>query len=176
MPIGLFGGILGSLALSVTASASQPYRILGTFASAPRTCAVLQAAYTAAISRNAPAYPNDVRAADRTLRLAEIVPEYRAKLGVSASEYEELVEQQATYNTPGFRPNCGWKGIAGPSKDDEGHPTYVTFTSPIFSRNGRIAIVETSFREAGIFGYGLICTVRSKRGSWAAQCSQSWIT
>ena len=176
MPIGLSGSILGSLALSLTASPSQPYRVLGTFASSPRTCAVLQAAYTAAINRNAPAYPNDVRAADRTLRLAQTVPEYRAKLGVSAREYEELVEQQATYNTPGFRPNCNWKGLAGPSKDEEGHPTYVTFTSPVFSKKGRIAVVETSFREVGMFGYGLICTVRSKRGSWMAQCLQSWIT
>ncbi len=176
MLIGLYGTILGFFALSVTASPGQPYRIMGTFASAPRTCAVLQAAYTAAIKRNAPAYPNDVRAADRTLRLAKTSLEYRAKLGISAREYEDLVEQQATYNTPGFRPNCDWKGLAGPSKDDEGHPTYVTFTSPVFSKNGRIAVVETSFREAGIFGYGLICTVRSKRGSWAAQCLDSWIT
>jgi hypothetical protein len=176
MPIGLSGSILGSLALSVTVLPSQPYRVLGTFASAPRTCAVLQAAYTAAINRKAPAYPNDVRAADRTLRLGETVPEYRAKMGVTAQEYEELIEQQATYNTPGFRPNCDWKGLAGPSEDDEGHATYVTFTSPIFSENGRIAVVETSFREAGRYGYGLICTVRSKRGTWVAQCLRSWIT
>ena len=176
MPIGLSGSILGSLALSVTASPSQPYQILGTFASAPRTCAVLQAAYTAAINRNAPAYPNDVRAANRTFRLAETVPEYHAKLGVSAKEYEDFVEQQATYNTPGFRPNCDWKGLAGPLKDDEGHSTYITFTSPIFSKNGRIAVVETSCRETGMFGYGLICTVRLKHSSWVAQCLQSWIT
>ncbi|RDE07082.1 hypothetical protein [Sphingomonas aracearum] len=146
------------------------------FASAPRTCAVLQAAYTAASKGQTPIYPRDVRSDTRVLRLDEFVPEYRAKLALSAAEFAGLTARQAQSDFPHFRPACAWKGDPGPAVDDEGHATFVTFTSPIFSANRKLAMVEVSFREEGTFAYGLICVVRQGRGGWAAQCRGSWIT
>jgi hypothetical protein len=60
-------------------------------------------------------------------------------------------------------------------KNGEGHQTFVTFTSPIFSGDGHVALTEVSFQN-GIFGYGLICVVRSRHGVWSSHCLQSWIT
>jgi hypothetical protein len=176
MPVTFTGIVYGSLALSATTMPNPAFPIVRTFASAPRTCAVLQAAYTAAIKYKVPAYPVDVRADSRALSLDKMVPDYRTELTASQHEFEELIARQDLYSSSNFKPTCTWNGVPGPLKDNEGHATYVTFTSPIFSKNGRLSIVQISFREAGMFGYGLICMVRSKRGVWSAQCLDSWIT
>jgi hypothetical protein len=176
MAVTFTGIVYGSLALSATTMPNSAFPVVRAFASAPRTCAVLQAAYTAAIKYKVPAYPVDVRADSRALSLDKTVPAYRTKLTASQHEFEELIAQQDLYSSSNFKPTCTWNGVPGPLKDNEGHATYVTFTSPIFSKNGRLSIVQVSFREAGMFGYGLICMVRSKLGVWSAQCLDSWIT
>jgi hypothetical protein len=96
-------------------------------------------------------------------------------MAMSAAEFDELVTQEGLYNFDNFRPACDWKGKKGPMTDDERHHTFVTFTSPIFSRSGSLALVEVSFREEGIFGYGLLCTARLSHTTWTAHCLQSWI-
>ena len=176
MPVTFTGIVYGSLALSATTILNPASPVVQTFASAPRTCAVLQAAYTAAIKYKVLAYPVDVRIDYRALSLDKTAPDYRAKLAASPREFDELITRQNLYSSSNFKPTCKWYGVPGPAKDDEGHATHVTFTSPIFSKNGRLSIVQVSFLEDGMFGYGLICVVRSKRGTWAGQCLESWIT
>lgn len=151
-------------------------RVITHFASASHACGVLQAAYTAASGHKALIYPQDVRSDTRVLELDKFAPEYRAKLTLSVREFDELTVQQGLYNFPNFKPVCNWKGDPGPSVDDEGHATFVTFTNPIFANSRRLAIVQVSFREKGTFGYGLICVVRQGRIGWEGQCQNSWIT
>jgi len=170
----IFG--LLSLVFAATLMDEPASGVMTHFASAPQTCAVLQAAYTSASHHKTLIYPRDVRSDTRVLDLDTFVPEYRARLSLSAQEFDELAGQKNQYGFPGFRPVCNWKGDPGPAKDDEGHATFVTFTSPIFSIHREIAIVEVSFREKGIFGYGLLCVVRRGCIGWEAQCQNSWIT
>ncbi|QQV78442.1 hypothetical protein H5J25_07315 [Sphingomonas aliaeris] len=176
MPATLAFSLYGLLAMTAVISPGQSYRIAETFASAPRTCAILQAAYTKAIGGTATAYPNDVRSSSRRLELVKIVPEYRVKMGLSKKEYDDLIVQEASYGSADFRPSCSWKGIAGPAQDAEGHATFVSFTTPIFSTNGRLAVVETSFLERKDFGHGLVCIVRLKDKNWTARCLPGWIS
>ena len=168
-----------SLSLGAAAATPPPQQVppvITHFASAPQTCAVLQAAYTAAIGHKTPVYPHDVRSDSRVLDLAKMVPDYRATLAMSARESDRLAEQENRYSFPNFKPSCAWRGSPGPLADAEGHATFVTFTSPIFSVNRRLAIVEVSFREAGMFGYGMICVVRQQKEAWKGRCQSSWIT
>lgn len=150
-----------------------PGRIIAT---APQTCAVLQAAYTAASRHKTLIYPRDVRSDTRVLNLDKWVPKFRAKLAMSAREFEELEGQEIQYRVPAFKPVCNWKGNPYQSVDEYGHATFVTFTSPIFSNSRKLAVVEVSFRDEGIFGYGMICVVRQGRGGWDSQCQNSWIS
>lgn len=168
-----------SLALGMTAASVLPEqgpRAITRFVSAGRTCAVLQAAYTAATQHKALIYPQEVRSGARMLKLDKMVPEYRAKLALTAREFNDLAVQENRYSVSNFNPICKWKGVPGPSADDERHATFVTFTSPIFSTSKRLAILDVSFRETGIFGYGLICVVRKRHEGWEGKCQMSWIT
>lgn len=165
------------LATAIANPMSEPkLRLTGSFASASQTCKVVQAAYTAAAGHRTLIYPPDIRSDHRMLDLNGTVPDYRARLALSAGEFEGLAQEQDRYNFPNFRPACEWKGGPGPAVDDEGHATFVTFTSPIFATTRRLAVVEVSFREKGIFGYGLICIVRRRHGDRKADCIRSWIT
>jgi len=175
MPVTFPAIIYGALALSSTTMSSPASPVVRTFASAPRTCAVLQAAYTAAIKHKVLAYPVDVRADSRPLSLDKTVSDYRAKLAVSPREFDELIARQNLYSSSKFKPTCAWNGVPGPLIDGDQPRTYVTFTSPVFSKSGRLSIVQVSFLGEGWFGYGLICIVRSKRGVWSGQCLESWI-
>lgn len=97
-------------------------------------------------------------------------------MALSAEEFDEITGQEESYSFENFKPFCKWKGKAGLTTDHEGHLRFVTFTSPIFSRNGNLALVEVSFREEGIFGYGLMCTARLSHTTWTAHCVESWIS
>ena len=145
------------------------------FAAAPRTCAVLQAAYTAAIGARTPAYPIDVRMERTPNGSAGIISGDGTNLGLTPAKSGDLVARQDIYRDSSFNPHCVWKGSAGPAIDEEGHDTYITFSSPIFSTDGKIALVEVSTRGKGTFGYGVKCVVRSKRHRWSARCQRSWV-
>lgn len=176
MPMSEFVAALGLLVSSI-AGQPEPLHQLESTVPPLEICAVLQTAYTAAIKRDTPAYPTDVRPSTRRLDdLEKFVPNYRVRMAMSEKEFDELAGRESIYSVDQFKPTCDWKGQARPTNDDEGHHTFVTFTNPIYSKNARLALVEVSFREEGIFAYGLICTVRSTRGIWSAQCLQSWIT
>jgi hypothetical protein len=175
----LVSTVVTVLALIAPSAAAKPkllLRPMQTFASAPRTCAVLQAAYTAAIGQDATAYPKEVGPSRHILDdLRTFTPDYRGRLPLSAKEFEELATRQSIYHVENFKPICDWQGKGVAMKNDEGHQTFVTFTSPIFSRDGHVALTEVSF-QYGAFGYGLICVARSRHEAWSARCLQSWIT
>lgn len=147
-----------------------------TFASAARTCDVLQAAYTATTNSRSTAYPPDVQTASRILSVLSWTPDFKASLSLSSQEFEDMAGNATAYAVPNFKPACEWKGTRGAATDEKGHATYVTFTAPIFAKTGRLALVEVSFREQGSFGYGLICVVRRPQSTWSATCVRNWIT
>jgi hypothetical protein len=169
--------LLGMSTSLASGALIDPIAAIGpTFASAPRTCTVLQAAYTAAIKYNAAAYPTDVRAAWHIMDVTRLTREYRSEIGLTPSEFKAVSGRQNSYHDLGFKPNCPWKGIPGPAKDEEGHSTHVTFSSPVFSDDHHLAVIETSFLEEGTSGYGFICVARLAHGTWSARCASSWIT
>lgn len=167
-----------SLALGTAAATlSHAPRLVAATAAAGQTCAVMQAAYTAALPAGTKRiHPREVRSEPRALELDKFVPEYRARLALSAKEFDELAIQAQHHAASKIKPDCRWNGSPSDSIDDEGHPAFVTFTDPIFSGNGRLAILQVSFREDGPFGYGLVCVVRQRRKVWRGQCQNSWIT
>lgn len=170
------GWSLSLLAVGAIGQPSAPEQPVTTFASAPSTCAVLQAAYTTAVNRTAPAYPPDIRASDRGLiKIGLIEPTYRTRLELTENEATDLSAQQDVYDDKTFKPSCRWSGQIGPNVDDEGHSAFVTFTSPVFSKDRHLALVEVSFGEEGIFGYGFLCTTRFLNHAWSARCLSSWI-
>lgn len=139
------------------------------------TCKVLEVAYTAAIGSAVPAYPLDIRPSHRSLDLGGIVKEYQAKFALEPGEFEDLKSKQAAYKVDGFRPLCVPTAKPVQKLDKEGHVQSVSFTSPVFSSDGRVSVVEVSFHEKG-FGYGMMCIARRTSATWVADCHGSWIT
>lgn len=102
------------LGLALAASTPQHERLpqLATsFASAPRTCAVLQAAYTVASRQTRLSYPKDVRTDTRILQMQKSDPDFRSGLALSPQEKDELADQGSRYDFPNFKPSCKWNGL-----------------------------------------------------------------
>ncbi|MDP5277697.1 hypothetical protein Q9Q95_02070 [Sphingomonas sp. DG1-23] len=142
---------------------------------APDICGVLEVAYAAAIESRVPASPVDVQPSWRELALEKFVPDFIARTTLSKGEVADLVAHQGMHREKGFRALCLWQARPMPAKDYEGHQMKVSFSSPIFSGDMRLAVVEVSFQEPG-FGYGSFCVLRGGRGAWSAQCHPDWIT
>ena len=143
---------------------------------AAETCKVLEAAYTVASGSKVPAYPTDVRPLSHPLELRKFVPDYKARMPLDRREFDDLASREDAYKVAEFQPRCVPTASPSPRKDDEGHDQFVSFTNPIFSTDGALALVEVSFREKVRFGYGMLCVVRRAKGGWTARCLQSWIT
>ncbi|WP_260599815.1 hypothetical protein [Sphingomonas endolithica] len=153
-----------------------PARARPTFEAASRTCRVLEAAYTAATNSKAHVHPVDVRPSWRSLEPSKFVPDYAARRALTDLELADLASREDRYRSDAFKPLCDWLGEPHPHVDDEGHRMAVSYTSPIFSSDGGLALVEVSFREEGHFGYGSVCIVRAAGKTWSARCWPSWIT
>jgi len=104
--------------------------------------------------------------------LDDFVPDYRAEMAVSPQEFADLASRQHHYSVARFKPNCDWVGTAIPAENEITTEAYGTFTNPVFSTKGDLALVEVSF---GTF-YGVNCAVRSSGGTWRADCLRSWIS
>jgi hypothetical protein len=141
----------------------------------PDICGVLESAYTVAIESKTPASPIDVQPSWRSLELEEFVPDYPVRATIPKREFDDLISRQARHRDEKFRPLCVWRAKPVEARDYDGHRMTVSFTSPIFSTDEKLALVEVSFRESG-FGYGKICIVRGGRSKWSAECHDSWIT
>lgn len=157
--------------LSVVASLPHESATVG------QTCRVLEVAYTAAIKSSVPAYPRDILPSDRAVDLRAFHADYRADLPLTSAEFEGLAGRQRLYAAEAYRPVCVPASVPSVRNDSEGHVQYASFTSPIFSSDGSIAVTEVSFREgAGGFGYGMFCVARRSGVAWSAICVGSWIS
>ncbi|HTU11714.1 MAG TPA: hypothetical protein VMG08_12550 [Allosphingosinicella sp.] len=160
------------LALASAALGPAPPAIIDS--TSHETCRVLEATYTAAIESWRLAAPVDVRRSDRRLELDRFDAGYIGRLPLTPSEFDALRTRQDRSGPIGFRPRCAWDGFPTPAVH-EGHRLWVTFTEPIFSADGDLALVEASFHLRG-FGYGRMCVVRRTASGWAARCLPSWVT
>lgn len=139
-------------------------------------CRAMEAAYTAAIQSRTLGYPTAVEAGWRAIEMRKIVPEYRAELPLSSTEFEGLAQREHLYAIEHYKPRCRWEGKPNPSSDYDGHGMFVSFTNPIMSKDGRLALVEVSFDSRKGFGYGSMCVARAAGSKWSAHCISSWIT
>lgn len=144
-------------------------------APANRTCAVLQAAYARASGHRALASADHVGVAPHLIKLNKVVPEFRAQLWASSQEFDDLASQEALRNRSDIMPICKWQRVRSVARAPNKPFTIIIFTNPVFSTNGKLAIVEASFYERGGFGRGVMCVVR-KATVWTARCVESWIT
>ncbi|MEN3749582.1 hypothetical protein TPR58_20585 [Sphingomonas sp. HF-S3] len=143
------------------------------------TCRIIEAAYTAAIGSDHLAYPRDIDPSIRVIDLTQFVPDYRKRLAMNATEFNGLAARQSLYAQEKYRPLCMPVSDPAPRVDEEGHLHRVSFTHPIVSANGMLAITEVSFQEPGgarAFGYGMMCVVRRGAAGWTAKCVDSWVT
>lgn len=140
----------------------------------PNACPVLEAAYTAAISSRRPAAPVDVRPSSRSLELERFVPDYVTRMALEPGEFEDLVSRDHSGEGTPFQPDCRWDGAPTPAPHE--HEMWVSFTHPLFSTDGRLALVEVSFFESGGWGFGQMCIVRRSDAGWSARCLESWIS
>nr|WP_315381185.1 hypothetical protein [uncultured Sphingomonas sp.] len=146
-------------------------------ATSGQTCRVLEASYTAAIKSSVQAYPRNIVPSSRTVDLREFHADYRAGLPLKTAEFADLAGRQNLYAVQDYRPVCVPASVPAVRKDAEGHVQHTSFTSPIFSSDGHIAVTEVSFREAGGgFGYGMFCVARRSGMAWSATCVGSWVT
>jgi hypothetical protein len=172
------------LAWSIVLAGLVPSIASARQADADMACVVLEAAYARAIGSDGPAYPADIRPSWRTIDLAKWTPQFKerfafTRLALNAAEFDDLAAHEQTYAIPDYRPSCA--PAVGPSRkeDAQGHRQFVSFTAPVFSSDLALAIVEVSFQEEGIFGYGMVCTVRNAAGGqakWTARCLDSWVS
>ena len=141
------------------------------------TCKVLEAAYTAAIGSAVPAFPRDIRPAWRTLLPSKFKSPYPTTHALTAGEVRDLIANDPAYQFEKYRPACPFTATPSSKADADGHEEFISFTSPIYSSNHRLALVEISFEhKTGGFGYGSLCVVRWAEAGWTARCGPSWIT
>lgn len=171
----VFAKIAISSLLLIGLTQSSPRSQSGTLFT-PTACRVIEAAYAAAVESKVAVYPAHIRRSTRSLELKEFVPDYRARLALDVGEFEDLAAREGQYDRVAFQPRCDWQGKAVRMIDEERHPIVVSFTNPIFSTNGRLALVEASFMTQGRFGYGMLCIARTTGGAWSAHCQDSWIS
>jgi hypothetical protein len=139
----------------------------------PATCALLQAAYMAAMDDSETAYPASIAPARQELmQLDQFVPKYREAMELAPGEFEDLEASQKRGKQGGFVPECAWKGKATSlGKEEGGTPT--SFSRPILSSDNRLALVEVSYSQ-GISAHGSLCILRFAAVGWRGRCLPSW--
>jgi len=147
-----------------------------------KTCAVLQSAFmTASDVRTGKTYdgkfyPKVIHASAEQLNLKGFHAEYRSRMALSPAEFAELSQREAADEGSSFQPNCRWPGKPTVIRNHADGYGYVSFTKPVFSRLGDLALVQVSIYETYRFGHGDLCVVRHSRGRWTAKCQPSWIS
>lgn len=142
-----------------------------------RVCDVLEAAYSASVKSRDPTYPRTlIQSRLPPTLLAQYVAEYKAQLPLSSPEFDDLKSRQQSYMLHSYLPDCKWKGVAnhvGEGADDWS----TSFSNPIFSKSGKLALVDVSFYEGRFsFAHGSTCVVRKIGRIWDAKCIAGWIT
>lgn len=106
--------------------------------------------------------------------LAGNLDTYLRGTSLTGPEVADLKRQAARHDFGGYQPDC--EGFGKPVAIVEGRQTMTSeFTRPLFSSDGRIAVVAWSLKSGGRWGHGYLCIVRKSGVTWTAVCQNSWI-
>jgi len=106
--------------------------------------------------------------------LAHNLDTYLRGASLTALEIADLRRQAAQHEFGGYRPAC--EGFGQPVAVVEGGQTMTSeFTRPLFSSDGKIAVVAWSLKSGGRWGHGYLCIARKSGVSWTATCRDTWI-
>lgn len=140
---------------------------------APTSCALLQAAYTAFIRADEPAYPVDLGPARKEPTLIDMLADHAPeRVGLTADEARDLAERQREGQSKTFAPACTWTGKASQPRTQSLDMT-ASFAEPILSSDRTLAFVEVS-ASRGIYAHGSLCIMRRTDGAWNGKCFFSW--
>ena len=93
---------------------------------------------------------------------------------LTAVEIADLKRQAAHHEFGDYRPDC--EGFGQPVAIVEGKQVMTSeFTRPLFSSDGKIAVVAWSLKSGGRWGHGQLCVARKTGVSWSAVCHPTWI-
>jgi hypothetical protein len=175
--------ILGAAALTILAigvAGASP----AAAAPAPAACPVIAKIFaTASVSATggvaSALLPKDVGAAPTgsgsdVHNLTNNLDAYLRGTSLTAFEIADLKRQAAHHDFGGYRPDC--EGFGKPVAIVEGVQLMTSeFTRPLFSSDGKIAVVAWSLKSGGRWGHGQLCVARKSGVTWTAVCQPTWI-
>lgn len=142
------------------------------------SCDVVQAvvgSYSRNAGENGPLFPKDVRASTRWPSHGRDLLPYIDDFDLSPAEQTDLLKRWADHQEAPWTPDCAWKGRS--LKVMEGDMVMTsTFTRPLFSSDGRIAVLSWGLYSPGPWAHGQTCLARLGPSGWKAVCRPSWLT
>lgn len=173
--------ILGATALALLAiGAAGTSRA----ATAPDACPVISKMFatarvsaTGGVARDL--FPKDLGASTTGAgsdaeSLADNLDVYLRHTSLTVLEIADLKRQAAHHEFGDYRPDC--EGFGAPVAIVEGGLVMTSqFTRPLFSSDGKIAVVAWSLRSNGRWGHGQLCVARKTGFTWTAVCQPTWI-
>jgi len=140
-------------------------------------CAVVQSAFTSMLARDDKAglvFPKDIQASRPWAPLDRDIKPYTEDFDLTESEQADLLAQWTRHADTPWTPVCAWQGKPAVIRDGELTMTS-DFTRPLFSSDGRLALLSWSVRSTGRWGYGRTCLARLTAAGWKTACRPSWI-
>jgi len=139
---------------------------------APEICAAIASAF----GKLDGSYPKNITSAKSydELNLDHWVPGTAAALGLSAGEFEDLKQNARKQTDKGFEPSCHWRGKPVEIKEPE--IMWSSFSRPVLSSDGQLALFSWSLETFGRWGHGDVCLARRTGAGWAATCIPGWIS
>ena len=172
--------------LGVTALAALVIGVIGTSraAAAPAACPLIAKVFaTAGVSATGGVardlFPKDLGASTSGAgsdaeSLAKNLDIYLRYTSLTAVEVADLKRQAVQHDFGGYRPDC--EGFGQPvAIVESGQVMTSEFTRPLFSSDGKIAVVSWSLKSGGRWGHGQFCVARKVGITWTATCHPTWI-
>lgn len=158
---------------AILASASSSPRARE--ASPPEACAVIQAIFSATPGLPPDGYPTGIQPYEPHA-LAGDVGSHLMNLGLSEAEAADLLERARLHKFAPYVPSCDWRGRPVSISNENGGQVAAGFTDPLFSSNGRLALVEWSMNFGPRASSGDVCLARKTAGGWKVRCELAWVS
>jgi hypothetical protein len=106
--------------------------------------------------------------------------DYRAQavkaLSLTDDELADLSKHSAGHSFENFEPNCEWTQDAPNTFRPSSSTPAFTFTNPLFSSDGNLALIARSRFDGPGHGRGAFCAIRRTAEGWKAVCFNGWIS
>jgi hypothetical protein len=93
---------------------------------------------------------------------------------LTASEIADLKRNAEKHVFAPYGPDCHGRGALADVVEGDQVMT-AEFLRPLFSSDGRIAVVVWSLQSTGRWGHGHFCVVRKAGSKWRGSCRDTWI-